>query len=72
LAAAGAYADAPTQLAEVRQAAAEASLRSARTALAAGESALAFDLYSQAITFDPTAADRALVARIGKALRAGS
>jgi tetratricopeptide (TPR) repeat protein len=72
LTAAGAYADAPTQLAEVRRAAAEASLRSARTALAAGEAAQAFDLYSQAITFDPTAADRALVDRIGKALRAGS
>jgi Tfp pilus assembly protein PilF len=72
LAAAGAYADAPSQLAATRRAAANASLRTARSALAAGDATLAFERYSEAIAFDPTAVDRALLRRIGTALRSGS
>ncbi|MEY4226791.1 MAG: hypothetical protein RL190_1548 [Actinomycetota bacterium] len=64
----GGFADAPTRLAAVRADAAEATLARVEAALAAGDAAGAFDLYSDAVVFDPQVADRALVKRIADAL----
>ena len=55
-------------LAAVRADAAEATLARAKAALAAGDAAGAFELYSDAVVFDPQSADRALVKRIADAL----
>ncbi|MGA0122229.1 MAG: hypothetical protein ACO3KD_04380 [Gaiellales bacterium] len=66
----GDFADAPTRLAEVRAVAAAATLRRAKAALAAGDASLAFELYSNAVGFDPAVADRTLVKRISEALTA--
>jgi hypothetical protein len=66
----GGFADAPTRLAAVRADAAAATLRRAKAALAAGDASTAFELYSDAVVFDPAAADRALVKRISEALSA--
>lgn len=68
MAAVGAFADAPTRLALIRADAAAATLKRVRAALAAGDAQRAFDLYGDAVTFDPTAADKALVKRIATAL----
>ncbi|MEY4226919.1 MAG: hypothetical protein RL190_1676, partial [Actinomycetota bacterium] len=45
-------------------------LARAEAALARGDAQAAFDLYSDAVAFDPAVADKALVRRIGEALTA--
>jgi hypothetical protein len=71
LTALGAFADAPTRLAEIRREAAEAALADAETALRRDDASTAFELYSDAVGYDPAVADQALVARISAALGGG-
>ena len=66
----GGFADAPARVAAYRAAAAAATLAKVRDALAAGDASKAFRLYGQAMTFDPSAADKPLVKRISAALNA--
>ena len=72
MAAAGGYADAPAQLAVIRNLAATRAIADARAALAAGDAQAAFTAYGKALAYDQGAKNPTLIKAISKALRAGS
>ena len=70
--AAGGYADAPAQLAVIRNLAATRKIEQARAALASGDAKAAFDAYGDAVAYDQGAKNPTLIKAISKALQAGS
>jgi tetratricopeptide (TPR) repeat protein len=70
--AAGGYADAPAQLAVIRNLAATKQVAIAKQALAAGDAQAAFEAYGRAVAYDQGAKNPTLIKAIAKALQAGS